>query len=129
MLVRQVDDREKMSQINLTFDDINKRLLFIEGVFEEGQGKNVVFDRLMEQLINGEVERLQFTSSIQSQADLLTDKMEALDGRVEAIQVGLDEHQKMIERIFKQMSDMRQDILTQSENFQEKIEMNFEENM
>lgn len=64
VLKRQIDDRETMSLINLTFGDINKRLEFIEGVFEEGQGKNVVFDRLMEQLINSEVARLQFTQSI-----------------------------------------------------------------
>ena len=60
-----VEDRAQMNEIQVTFHDINKRLEFIEGVFEEGQGKNVVFDRLMETCMNGEIERLKFTSYVQ----------------------------------------------------------------
>ena len=51
-----------MNEIQLVFNDFVKRLEFIEGVFEQGQGKNVVFDRIMETVNNAEIERLRFTA-------------------------------------------------------------------
>ena len=61
VVMRQITDREQMNEIQFIFNDINKRLEFIEGVFEEGKGKNVVFDRIMETCNNAEIERLKFT--------------------------------------------------------------------
>ena len=71
MVVRQIADREQMNEIQIIFNDIVKRLVFIEGVFEQGQGKNVVFDRIMETCNNAEIERLRFTAYVQGQIDQL----------------------------------------------------------
>ena len=59
-----VKDRESFGEMQYTQKDIQKRLLWIEGVFEEGKGKNVVFDRIMETMVNSEVDRLKFTSYV-----------------------------------------------------------------
>lgn len=72
----QKKDRTQMNEIQLVFNEFLKRLDFIEGIFEQGQGKNVVFDRIMETLNNAEVERLRFTAYCQGQIDQLTDQLD-----------------------------------------------------
>ena len=36
MTQRMLEDRSQMNEIQIIFADVNKRLEFIEGVFEEG---------------------------------------------------------------------------------------------
>jgi hypothetical protein len=50
-----------MDVIQTSFKDFTQRLEFIEGIFEAGQGKNVIFDSIMNAVTNQEVERLKLT--------------------------------------------------------------------
>ena len=54
--------KQSIEEFKINSADFSKRLQFIEGVFQEGQGKNVVFDKVMEQCRKGEIERLKFHS-------------------------------------------------------------------
>ena len=79
VLVNQLEDREQMNEIQLVFNELNERLEFIEGVFQEGQGKNVVFDRIMETCNNAEVERLKFTAYVQSEVDIMKERQDHVE--------------------------------------------------
>ena len=68
-----------MNEIQLVFNELNERLEFIEGVFQEGQGKNVVFDRIMETCNNAEVERLKFTAYVQSEVDIMKERQDHVE--------------------------------------------------
>lgn len=56
----QLESKQSIEEFKINSTEFSKRLQFIEGVFEEGQGKNVVFDKVMEQCRNGDIERLKF---------------------------------------------------------------------
>lgn len=97
-------DRESMGEIEYTNADLHKRLTWIEGVFEEGQGKNVVFDRIMETMVNSEVDRLKFTSYVQGQINLLTEMQETVDLKLDSQSFQLKTHEEMMNNILKENS-------------------------
>ena len=44
-------DRQSLNEIQRVFNLYEKRLKFVEGIFEGHKGKNVVFDEMQEKLV------------------------------------------------------------------------------
>jgi hypothetical protein len=59
-----VGDRQSLTEIQRIFKLYEKRLQFVEGIFEGHKGKNVVFDEMQEKIVKFEVERVKYGNKI-----------------------------------------------------------------
>jgi hypothetical protein len=49
-----------MAKTLLNFEELSKRLEFVEGIFEDHRGKNVVFDEMQNKINIADAQRTEF---------------------------------------------------------------------
>ena len=104
----QVHDRQSLDEIKRQFSLYDKRLAFVEGIFEGHKGKNVIFDEMQEKLVNFEVERVKFVSKINGMVETLKERQANVLVTMDAIKLQSDNNKELLLKLNEQqLSDTR----------------------
>jgi len=82
---QQVDDRKVLAQTITLFNELSKRLDWVEGIFGEHKGKNVVFDEMQNKINIADAERVQFKAHITGQIEVMQQTQEHIVSRVNSM--------------------------------------------